>query len=79
MRLLGDSPQLSRSVVKRLIHGEGKIELGHKLQVPFVNWVVANKKSSSKHYEISYLYQRAIWHRVRIKVEHRQKVAELLS
>ena len=71
MRLLGDSPQLNRSVAKLLIRGGDKIELGHKLQLPFVNWVVANQKSSSKCYEISYVYRRAIWHGVGIKVEHR--------
>ncbi|XP_052207319.1 eIF-2-alpha kinase GCN2 isoform X3 [Diospyros lotus] len=62
MRLLGDSPQLNRSAVKLLSHGGDKIELCHELRLPFVNWVVANQKSSFKRYEISYVYRRAIGH-----------------
>lgn len=62
MRLLDDCPQFNRNTVKLLTHGGDMIELCHELRLPFVNWVIANQKSSIKRYEISYVYRRAIGH-----------------
>lgn len=62
MRLLGDSSQFIRSTVKLLTDGGDMIELCQELRLPFVNWIVANQKSSFKRYEISCVYRRPIGH-----------------
>ncbi|XP_050237408.1 eIF-2-alpha kinase GCN2 isoform X2 [Mercurialis annua] len=62
MHLLDDCPQFSRTTVKLLTHGGDLLELCQELRLPFVNWLIANQKSSFKRYEISSVYRRAIGH-----------------
>ncbi|XP_059632903.1 eIF-2-alpha kinase GCN2 isoform X3 [Cornus florida] len=62
LRLLGNCPELNRNTVKLLTRSGDKIELCRELRSPFVNWVIANQKSSFKRFEISYVYRKAIGH-----------------
>ncbi|KAK9059086.1 hypothetical protein SSX86_021705 [Deinandra increscens subsp. villosa] len=62
MRLLGDSIQFNRNIVKLLTNGGDMLELCHELRMPFINWVVLNQKSSFKRFEICYVYRRPIGH-----------------
>ncbi|KAJ4844021.1 eukaryotic translation initiation factor 2-alpha kinase [Turnera subulata] len=62
VHLLDDSPQFNRNSVKLLTHGGDILELCHELRLPFVNWLVANQKSTFKRYEISAVYRRAVGH-----------------
>ncbi|XP_075085700.1 eIF-2-alpha kinase GCN2 isoform X2 [Nicotiana tabacum] len=65
MRMLGECPQANsreRSAVKLLTHGGDVVELCHELRLPFVKWIIANRRSFFKRYEISYVYRRAIGH-----------------
>ncbi|KAL3324499.1 hypothetical protein AABB24_038571 [Solanum stoloniferum] len=65
VRMLGECPlpnSRERNSVKLLTHGGDMVELCHELRLPLVKWIVANRRSFFKRYEIAYVYRRAIGH-----------------
>ncbi|CAN4120986.1 unnamed protein product [Withania somnifera] len=65
VRMLGECPEPNsreRNAVKLLTHGGDMVELCHELRLPLVKWIVANRRSFFKRYEIAYVYRRAIGH-----------------
>ncbi|MCD7473049.1 eukaryotic translation initiation factor 2-alpha kinase [Datura stramonium] len=65
VRMLGECPQTNsreRNAVKLLTHGGDMVELCHELRLPLVKWIIANRRSFFKRYEIAYVYRRAIGH-----------------
>lgn len=62
VRMLGECSWPNRNVVKLLTHGGDMVELCHELRLPLVKWIIANRRSFLKRYEIAYVYRRAIGH-----------------
>ncbi|XP_015058297.1 eIF-2-alpha kinase GCN2 isoform X3 [Solanum pennellii] len=65
VRMLGECPvpnSRERNSVKLLTHGGDMVELCHELRLPLVKWIIANRRSFFKRYEIAYVYRRAIGH-----------------
>ncbi|XP_060216255.1 eIF-2-alpha kinase GCN2 isoform X2 [Lycium barbarum] len=65
VRMLGECPHPNsreRNAVKLLTHGGDMVELCHELRLPLVKWIIANRRSFFKRYEIAYVYRRAIGH-----------------
>ncbi|KAK4341295.1 hypothetical protein RND71_039796 [Anisodus tanguticus] len=65
VRMLGECPQSNsreRNTVKLLTQGGDMVELCHELRLPLVKWIVANRRSFFKRYEIAHVYRRAIGH-----------------
>ncbi|XP_073003452.1 eIF-2-alpha kinase GCN2 isoform X1 [Typha latifolia] len=60
LSILDGSYPFNRKSVKLLTQGGNMLELRHELRTPFVIWITTNQKSSFKHYEISWVYRRAI-------------------
>jgi len=52
-----------------LIHGGDKIELGHELQLPFVNWVVVVGKMLKEKVVIGLLIATMHWHSSCMKIQ----------
>ncbi|XP_055836159.1 eIF-2-alpha kinase GCN2 isoform X3 [Solanum dulcamara] len=65
VRMLDECPlpnSRERNAVKLLTHGGDMVELCHELRLPLVKWIVANRRSFFKRYEIAYVYRQAIGH-----------------